>query len=212
MQFQQPFNASQVDPSPAFVVPAMADYHVQIVASEPKEAKEGGGGYLELTLVILDPGPYYGIKVPYRLNIFSKSEQTVKMSYSQLSAVVHACRLQHQPLQNSQQLWNIPFMATIGPQKDNPQYSNVFKVMDITGQVPGKGGAPAPALAPAPAAYAPPAAPAPAAWAPPGAPAPAPGPAAWAPPGAAPPAQAPAPAAWQPNPAANATPKAPWET
>jgi Protein of unknown function (DUF669) len=233
MQFQVPFDARTVEPASFAPPPPLADYHVRITNSEPKATKDESGGYLELTLEILDPGPYLNRKIPYRLNLFNKNTQTCEIAYRQLSAVCHVVGVFN--VQDSRQLWNIPFIATIGPQTNAPTYPNVFDVKDINGNAAGKTPAatgvtaippaapPPPAYAPAPAAAAPPAwqppapawqPPAPAAaaappWGPPAAAAPPAAPV-WSPPGAAPPAAA-APAAapaWQPGAAPPAAP--PW--
>jgi hypothetical protein len=211
---QQPFDARSVEPASFAPPPVLADYHVRITDSEGKPTTDQTGGYLELTLEILDPGPYLNRKIPYRLNLFNaKSQQTVEIAYRQLSAVCYVTGVFN--IQDSRQLHNIPFIATIGPQATNPQYANVFAVKDINGNLPGKTPAAAgvtglPAVG-AGAAWGGPAA-APPAWAPPGAQAPpaAPAPAAWgAPPAAQPPAAA-APPAWAPQgaPAAPAAPAA----
>lgn len=199
MQFQQPFDARAVEPASFAPPPPMADYHVRIVGSEPKPTKDQTGGYLQLILEILDPGPYQGRKINYNLNLFNKDAQTCEIAYRQLSAICHVCNVYN--VQDTRQLDNIPFIATIGPQKDNPQYANVFGVKDLNGVIPGKAGAPA-----APAAFPvtpapPPAAPAPPTWqpGPPTAPPAATAPPAWAPPGQATPTP-PAPPAWQPGP------------
>lgn len=202
--FQTPFDARQVEPTSYAPVPPLADYHVVIVDSEPKQNNAGTGGYLEFTLQILDAGPYQNLKVPHRLNLFHPTQATVEMAYRSLSAICHCVGVFN--LQDARQLHNIPFMAKIGPQKDNPQYANVFAVMDqrgnVNGQAPAGAAAPVAAAAPPAAApWAPPAAP-PAAAAPPAWPpaAPAAAPAAptppWAPPGQPTAPTAPAPPVW----------------
>lgn len=229
-QFDRPFDPSTVEPTSFAPVPPMGDYHVRIVDSEVQPTADKQSGFLRFDLEILDPGPFQGAKVPYRLNLFNtKSQTTVEMAYRQLSALCW-CTVNGRAIQNAAELHGIAFMAKIGPQTDNPQYSNVFAVMDINGNLP-KGmkgqqqpAAPVPFGAPAAPPAAAPAA-APTAWGPP-APAPAPpqpAPTAWGPPQpTAPPAQAwgppaPAPTAWQPGPAAAApaaaapSAKAPWE-
>lgn len=208
MQLMQAFDARQVQPSSGFAPPPpLADYHVRIVASEGKQVKDNNNhGYLELTLEIMD-GPYAGRKIPDRLNLFNTNQQTVQIAYGQLSAYCHVTGQFN--ITDSRQLWNHPFIATIGPQSGNSQYSNVFQVKDMNGNVPGQ--APATAAAPpfaAPPAQAPPpfAAPAPPAAAP-----------AWAPPGTqqAPPFAAPPqptqPGAqpWPPQPTVAPAPAAP---
>lgn len=223
-QFQQPFDARQVEPSSFAPPPVYGDYHVQIVDAEAKPTTDQTGGYLQLDLLILDPGPYLNSKIPYRLNLFNKMQQTVEIAYRQLSAVCHVVGVFN--VQDARQLMNIPFIATIGPQKDNPQYANVFAVKDLHGNIPGKAAtqavpqavpqaaAPAPApVAPAPAPWAPPGqavqppAPAAPAWAPPATPAVTP---AWAPSGAPSPA-APAPPVWGAQPQAAAPAAAAWQ-
>lgn len=200
MQFQQPFDARQVEPASYALPPVLADYHVRIIESEPKPTKNNDGGYLGFQIEILDPGPYLGRKVPHNLNLFHSNPQTVEIAYRQLSALCYVTGVFN--IQDSRQLHNIPFIATIGPQKDNPQYANVYAVKDINGNLPGKTASPVAA----PAAVPPAAAPAPA-WAPPQAAQPPAAPA-WAPPAVAtapPPAAAP----WSP-PAAAATPPPVW--
>lgn len=214
MQLQQSFDARQVEPASFPPPPVLADYHVRIVESEAKPTSDQSGGFVEFTLEILDPGTYQGRRVPYRLNLFNKSQQTVEISYRQLSALCWVTGVLQ--IQDTRQLHGIDFIANIGPQVGNPQYSNVFNVKDRNGNLPGKAGAgavggapvaavPAPA---APPAWQPPAASAapPPAWgAPPAQPAAPPAaPPAWGPP---PPAAAPAPA-WQPPAPAAAAPPA----
>lgn len=214
MQLGQPFDARQVDPASFAAPPILADYHVIITESEAKPTADQTGGYVQFDLQILDPGPYLNSKWPYRLNLYNKSQQTVEIAYRQLSAICYVTGVFN--VSDTRQLHNIPFIATIGPQKDNPQYSNVFGVKDINGNLPGK----TPAAAGVTAAPAPPVAQP--AWAPPGAAA-APVAPAWQPPGAPaapvtaaptwtpPPGAAPAPApTWQPGAAAPTKP--PWAT
>lgn len=167
-QFQTPFDVRSVEPSSFAPPPPMDKYHVRIIDGEAKPTNDGTGGYLELTLEILDPGPFQGRHIPYRLNIFSASKQAQEIAYRQMSAVGHV--LQQWNLQDVRQLCGIPFIAQIGPQKDSPQYSNVFGVFDINGNAPGKAAQAAPGAFPP--AQAPPANAAPPAWgAPPVAPA-----------------------------------------
>lgn len=234
MQLQQPFNARTVDPNSYPPPPALADYHVRIVDSEAKPTSDNTGGYIDMILEILDPGAYQGRKQSDKLNLFStKSEIAVKMANARLSAYCHVTGVFD--VQDTRQLHNIPFIATIGPQTGDPRYGQVFAVKDLNGNIPGQPtaapGAPAggtQSFAPAPPASAPPAwgAQPPAAtppanpWGPPAATAPPAQPAAqpWQQPAAAPaqpwqqpgPPAATAPPSWQPG--ATAPPaKAPWE-
>lgn len=215
-QFQQPFDARSVEPASFLPPPPLADYHVRIIDGEAKPTNDQTGGYLELTLEILDPGPYLNRHIAYRLNLYNKSQSTCEIAYRQLSAVCHVVGVFN--VSDIRQMVNIPFIAIIGPQKDNPTYPNVFAVKDLNGNLPSTKapGAPPAAAAPVaaqpPAPWAPPqpaAAPATPAWAPPGAASPAAQPPAWAPPGAQPAAAAPpAPPVWPSTPAPGAAP--PW--
>jgi hypothetical protein len=221
-QFQQPFDARSVEPTSFPQPPVLSDYHVRVIDGEAKPTSSGDGGYLELTVEILDPGPYLNRKIPDRINLFNKNPQTVAIAYGHLSAICHVTGVFQ--IQDVRQLFGIPFIATIGPQKDDPRFANIFAVKDINGNLPGKtpavNGVSAAPPAAAPPAWAPPGAAPPAAapaWAPPGAPVVAAPPAwqppaaaappTWTPPGAAPPAAAPP--TWQPGVAAAPT-KPPW--
>lgn len=193
-RFDTPFNARSVAPNSFPDPPVLADYHVVVVDADMKPNNKGTGGYLELTLNILDPGPYKDRKIAHRIHIFHSDPQTAAIAQAQLSAVSHVVGVFD--VQDAQQFFNIPFIAQIGPQANNPQYSNVFKVKDLNGNIPGQ--TPAAAAAPSagwgpPPATAPPAvAPAGQPWGPPAAAAPAPAPApAWGPPAGQPPQVAP---------------------
>lgn len=144
------FDARNVDPAPSFVVPPLDDYMVIATAVEPKENSKGTGGYLEFTLEIgqgKNSGvQYQKVTVSYRLNIFHSDEQTMQIAYKQLSGLCHVVGVltPHSP----QEILNKPFVATIGPQKNNPEYPNVFGVKDMQGNTPGKKGTAAIAATP----------------------------------------------------------------
>lgn len=222
------FDARSVDPTPQFTVPALDDYIVGIVKEEAKEnkQKEDGtktGGHIEFTLEIQQSKggsqQFAKINVPYRLNLFHTDSQVMAIAYKQLSALCHVTGILT-PTKPADLICNPQtgrgyFIATIGPQKDNPQFPNVFAVKDIQGNSPGRSGtavaaSPAPP-APAPAMPFPPAQPAAApAAAPWGAPAqPAQQPAPWGAPAAAPAPAAPAAPPWGPPQPAYAQPAAP---
>jgi hypothetical protein len=139
-------------------------------------------------------GQFAGRNLFYNLNLFNKNPQSAELAYRQLSAICHVTGVFQ--LQQSEQLYGIPFVVTIN---NDGNFNNVKVVKDLNGNVPGKGGARTVAAAtPAPA----PATSAPAGWGPPSA-----TPTATAPPAYAPPAAA-APAAWQPGPPAAPPPNA----
>jgi hypothetical protein len=189
-----PFDATGVDPTQGIPQLPNGKHPVIIESSSIETVKAGDGGMLVLILRIID-GPAKGASGAYRLNLYSSSAKASEIAHRQLSALCHITRVFR--ITAADELYNIPFIIDVQPQKDNPQYSEVTRVYDINGNEPGKapanGAAPAqPQQAPAPAPAAPAAAPA--AW---GAPAgagaaPAAAPAAWGAPAPAAPAPAPA--------------------
>ena len=178
---------------------------VVISDSEMKENTAKTGGYLELTLTVIE-GEHAGQSGSYRLNLFHSNEQTVNIAYKQMSAICHVTGVFN--VSDSAQLHNKPFRAVVGLQKVKPGeedkgYTEIKGVLDINGNQPGKTGTAAPSAPPAPPQPpAPPAAAAPPAWtppAPPEQPTAAPAPPAWGQPAGA--TAAPAPPPWATKPA-----------
>ena len=219
-QLMQPFDASQHDPTQSAGQMPIGKHPVVITSSEIKATNAGDGGMLVFNLQIID-GPQKGGTGVYRLNLYHQTnEQTVQIAHKQLSAICYVIGVFN--VANTEQMHNIPFVVEVGPQKNDPQYTEVKKVYDMQGNEPGKTGQAAPAApaATTPAAVAP-VQPNVAPATPPVATPTAPAPTAWAAPAeTAPPPNAAAPAAWTPAPAAGGaapanTPaaggKAPWE-
>lgn len=146
------FDATKVEPagiSSQLPVSGPDGYGVIISASEMKENKDKTGGYLELTLQVID-GEHKGETGAYRLNLFHSNAKTVEIAYRQLSAVCHAVGVFQ--VADSSQLHNILFKAVVGLQKgDNPEgYTEVKGVLCSDGSTPGKPKGPAQAAQPAP--------------------------------------------------------------
>jgi hypothetical protein len=117
------FDATTVDPAAGFELFPPARYVVQIVGSEMRPTKDGGGQYLWLELDVLE-GPLAGRKLFDRLNLVNASAQTVEIAQRTLSAICHATgRLQ---VQDSAELHLIPMIAdvTIRPPKNGYGESN----------------------------------------------------------------------------------------
>ena len=186
---QLPFNAFDYDPTQgASVCFPLADYRVEITAAEPKVVKDNpGAGYLELSLTVTD-GDMRGLTQKDRLNIFNPSEVAKRIAHQQLAAYCFAINRPY--LQDSQQLLGGRLICTIGPQEDQPKYSEVKVVKCPDGSLPTRPQQQAQDIQPPQAAPPPP----------PAAPAPTAPPAAqqWGPAPVAPPVQAPAPAAAPP--------------
>ena len=117
------FDATTVDPAAGFELFPVGKYVVQIVGSEMRPTKDGGGQYLWLELDVLE-GPLAGRKLFDRLNLVNASAQTVEIAQRTLSAICHATgRLQ---VQDSAELHLIPMIAdvTIKPPKNGYGESN----------------------------------------------------------------------------------------
>ena len=136
MQLQQPFLANQVTPNGQsdLIVPPKAWYEVMItdeVASE--SANNKNSGLLKLVLTIRQ-GELAGQKLGVNLNLWNENPKAVEIAYGELSSIVHALGT-HQsgaawkdiPITDTKMLQGVPFMVEYGPQKDNPQYGQLYK-------------------------------------------------------------------------------------
>jgi hypothetical protein len=141
-KLQQAFDANNVNPQQSTGQLPIGKHPVAIVDSIVKATQKNDGGYLELELRIMD-GPMTGTTGAYRLNLYNQSAKAVEIANQQLSAICHVTG--QFMIQDSAQLHNIPFIVEVGPQKDNPQYTEVKKVFDANGNEPGKNKAATPA-------------------------------------------------------------------
>ena len=191
MQLQ--FNAFDYDPSQSGgICFPLADYKVEITAAEQKPSKNNpANGLLELTFTVLD-GELRGLTHAYRMNIYNTNEVAKKIAHNELAAVCFAINRPY--IQDSDQLLGGRLLATIGPQDNDPKYSEVKLIKCPDGSMPTR---PQQAAAPV---QAPPQPPQPQPAAPPQPP---PQPPPQAPPATAAPAQAPP---WNGAPAAPAAP------
>ena len=144
-KLQQAFDANNVNPQQSTGQLPIGKHPVVISDSIVKATQKNDGGYLELELRIMD-GPMTGTTGAYRLNLYNQSAKAVEIANQQLSAICHVTG--QFLIQDSAQLHNIPFIVEVGPQKDNPQYTEVKKVFDVNGNEPGKNKPATPAPAP----------------------------------------------------------------
>jgi hypothetical protein len=124
------FDATTVDPAAGFELFPVGKYVVQIVASEMRPTKDGGGQYLWLELDVLE-GPLMGRKLFDRLNLVNASAQTVEIAQRTLSAICHATgRLQ---VQDSADLHLIPMIAdvTVKPPKNGYGERNQIRYLPL---------------------------------------------------------------------------------
>lgn len=135
------FNAAQFKPAivgaSSLPISDSNGWAVKIVASEIKPTKNNDGGFLELTLEIIE-GEHEGDRGAYRINLFHPNEKTVSIAQEQLSAVCYVTRVLS--LSDTTQLHGIPFRAVVGLQKKksptDPDYTEVKGVKDYEGNNP----------------------------------------------------------------------------
>ena len=119
------FDATTVEPAAGFELFPAGKYVVQIVGSEMRPIKDGGGQYLWLELDVLE-GPLAGRKLFDRLNLVNASAQTVEIAQRTLSAICHATgKLQ---VQDSQELHLIPMIADVKVKPPKNGYGESNKV------------------------------------------------------------------------------------
>lgn len=140
MQLPSQFDARTVDPSQgASGLPVSdANGHLVVISkSEGQSTKDSTGGFLALTLQIIDQNsPHRGKEGVDRLNLWNSSAQAVDIAYKRFSAYCHATGVY--VVQQTEQLHNIPFRVIVGQQKDAPQYTEIKKVLTADGGEPGK--------------------------------------------------------------------------
>jgi hypothetical protein len=134
-QLIQPFNANNFDPTQGVGGLPIGKHPVIIQSSEVKATKANDGGFLQLDVLILD-GPQKGSVGAWRINLYNASQQAVDIANRQMSALSHVTGVFI--VQDTVQLHNIPFVIEVGPQKNDPQYTEVKKIYDINGNEPGK--------------------------------------------------------------------------
>jgi len=157
MGMQFAFNAQQYNPSfggGSSLPPGK--YKVVISDTKPEQTKDGQGGYLAVTLKVVE-GPMSGGEHIDRLNLHNVNQKAVEIAHERLAG--YCVCIGVMAFQNTAELHNKPFGVEIGPQKDAPEYTEVKKLFDANGNTPVKGGGQPPAQPQAPNGFAPPASP-----------------------------------------------------
>lgn len=138
-QLLSPFDCSQFDPSQTAGSLPVGKHPVVIIASEVKATKAGDGGMVVFTLQITD-GPAKGQQGPFRLNLYSQSQQAAEIAHRQLSALCYVTGKFR--ITNTEDLHNAPFIVDVEMQKGDEAaakgYTQVARVYDIRGNEPGK--------------------------------------------------------------------------
>ena len=132
------FNAHQYEPKygGSGGLPA-GKYKVIISDTKQVPTRSGDGGYLAVELRVVE-GPQQGGTHTDRLNLHNQNPETVRIANNQLSAYCHV--IGKFQFNDTSELHNIPFMVEIGPQKNDPTYTEVKKLFDVNGNEPGKSG------------------------------------------------------------------------
>jgi hypothetical protein len=132
------FDATQIPPdtgAPGGLPPGR--YPVVISETEAKPVKSGDGGMLQITFKVTQ-GPHVGQTQRVYINLWHNNPQTAEIAAKQFSAICHVTGQFR--VQATEQLMNIPLQIEVGPQRDNPVYSEVKGYFDANGNPPGKAG------------------------------------------------------------------------
>lgn len=143
MQGGNTFDATTVEPATGGIsAKPPGVYNVMITDSEDKPTKNfdsTGNTFLQLSLTIIDDGPYKGEFFIHRLNLNNQNQQAVDIARRELSAICHAIGVL-QP-RDSQELHNRPLTITVAMDKNEGKYNEVkkfeqYKPQGITGTAP----------------------------------------------------------------------------
>lgn len=145
------FNAALVKPEQGSSALPLGKYPVVITASDVKPTKGGDGFFVEVTLEIID-GEHKGQSGAMRFNLYNNNDTTRKIAEAQLSAVCHVIG-QLDPFEDTNALHGRPFVVEVANQKltqDQEReksegktvtpYTEVKKVFDMAGNLPGQSG------------------------------------------------------------------------
>ena len=129
------FDAFQFDPTQGgSVCFPLGDYRLEITKVEPMQVKDNpGAGYLAVHLTCVD-GDLKGMVQVDRLNIYNPSEVAKQIALKQLAA--YAFAIGRPQLATTEAMLGGRLICTIGPQTDNPKYSEVKVVKCPDGSLP----------------------------------------------------------------------------
>lgn len=127
------FNATNIPPQQGTPSHPSGMFDFQISHTEIKENKEKTGGYLEVEFS--SPAG----RIPFRYNLWNNSPQAVEIANKQLSALCHAIGIFQLDFSNeAKALLGGRGRMEIGPQKNNPEYTEIKRVFDANGNEPGR--------------------------------------------------------------------------
>lgn len=102
-------------------VPA-GEYKVQVISSEIKQNKSQNGEYLEVVYLIT-AGDHQNNKIWDRFNFVNVNPQAVEIAMKQFKQLAEACG--KPDCTDTDELNDCQLIVVIGPQKSNPQYTEV---------------------------------------------------------------------------------------
>lgn len=119
--FKPGFNAAEVDTDGMGALPA-GTYLVSVDDSAMKDTKDNKGQYLEFTYIILE-GDQKGKRIWDRMNLINDNATSVEIAEKSLAQLCKACKKPN--AKDSDELRGCTFTVVYGPQKKNPEYSEV---------------------------------------------------------------------------------------
>jgi hypothetical protein len=134
---------------PMDVVPA-GDYIAQIVNSEMRATKDGGGQYLWLEMAIID-GPMTNRRLFDRLNLVNGNQTAAEIAQRTLNAIIGATGQVPAQVSDSQQLHMKPMIVTVKVKPAGPDKGGIQRDAqnEVRGYKPANGPAPKTAATPA---------------------------------------------------------------
>lgn len=139
------FDASTVDPSPAFSVIPAGKYVAMITKSEIKGNKSGVGEHMEFVFQVIGSGPdvppseeYNGRLLWARLNLFHPNATTVEIARKELSAICRSVGVMK--LAETAQFHNLPLVIKVACKKrdDNGEIGNEITGYEARPVAPGQ--------------------------------------------------------------------------
>lgn len=134
MPMYMPFNPMDYDPSQSAGQLPVGQHIVVVTGAEVKATKECTGGYLQLFLKVVQ-GESMGATGAWNLNLYNNSVKAVEIANKQMSALCYAIGV-FAVINDASQLFDKPFMVEVGQQKENPQYTEIKKILTVNGQDP----------------------------------------------------------------------------
>lgn len=138
-QLMEPFNPLNHNPEQSGGQLPVGRHKVVIDGGEIKPTANNDGGMLILNLLVIE-GEAAGSRGVYRLNLYNKSTDAVRIAQQQFSAVCHVIGVFQLGANgdDASALFNIPFIVDVQTQKGEPKYTEIKRVYDINGNEPQK--------------------------------------------------------------------------